>query len=130
MRAVIAAVLLLLAMPVLAQEWVRYGSTLDAGSTFHYVPSTVRVTGSLRRVWQLQNLREPDSRTVQSRRVLSEFDCKQERMRTLSFEEFDGPLAMGSIVTSQTYDPPGNWGFIAPGSIGYTLLQLVCAAKK
>jgi hypothetical protein len=139
MRAGIAVLLIVLAMPAGAQNWLRYGDAADSTATFYYDPSTVRVNGSMRRVWQLQDLKEPGwslqepkSRAVQSRKALSEFDCKGERHRTLAFSEFSGPLGMGSLVASDTFDPPPGvgWQFVAPASMGNTLFKLVCAAKK
>ena len=60
-----------------------------------------------------------------SRRILVEYDCKEERYRVLSISGHSGPMAGGETLGSDS--SRGNWNYIAPGTIGETVLKFVCA---
>ena len=80
---------LLLALMILAAgsawaEWVRMGE--DSGQVTHYFdPKTIGKEGDLRTVRWLEEFRTKDATGVLSTRSMYEFDCQQERRRTLAF---------------------------------------------
>ena len=82
MRIVLIAWLILVATPAWA-EWVKVSES--DGLTGYVDPATIRKNGNLRRVWEIQDLKARGTKFGElSRRVLNEYDCKEERMRTLS----------------------------------------------
>ena len=127
MRTAIAVLLMLLAMPAMAQEWSRY-SISDEGDVHYLDFTTIRVNGHLRRVWTLANYPTPAGRSrALSSRTLEEVDCREGRLRTLSMAAFSEPMGRGRVLAS--IDTPYAWEFAAPGSITEALLKLACAAK-
>ena len=65
-------------------EWVRMGE--DSGQVTHYFdPKTIGKEGDLRTVRWLEEFRTKDATGVLSTRSMYEFDCQQERRRTLAF---------------------------------------------
>lgn len=104
-------------------EWVRFGS--DNDTNFYIDPATIRKDGDIRRVWELQNhkLRAEDG--ILSARFRSEYDCKQERYRILSFSTHSGPMASGATLESRIGS--GQWRDIPPDSNSKDVLEKVCA---
>ena len=117
------ALLLLLASAPAAAEWVKY-ATNDLGTNLYFDPATIRVDGNLRRVWGLQDLKQRDSKGAMSRRGLEEYDCKDGRMRILSFSFHSEPMARGMIIASE--DSPSKWVYIPPGAVYEHLLKHLC----
>ncbi len=108
-------------------EWVKVDwNTVDL-SDFYIHPRTIRIDGSLGRVWVIQNLKQQSEKGELSRQAREEYDCKQERYRVLSFSTHSGPMASGNVMESYTWDPPRKWNDIPPGTMMETMLKLVCA---
>ena len=61
-----------------------------------------------------------------SRRVLFEYDCKDERSRVLSFSTHSEAMAGGKALSTYS-SGPSKWDYIAPGTSGQTNLRIVCA---
>lgn len=104
-------------------EWVVFGESDTATSYFD--PATIRKDGNMRRVWQLQDLRERGRGGEMSRRMRYEYDCKQERMRILGISGHSRSMAGGEILLTAGED--NNWEAIAPGTVAETMLEIACA---
>ena len=104
-------------------EWVRVSGN-DAADIY-IDPATIRIDGGLRRVWEVQDLKQRHKDGELSRRTRNEYDCKQERYKTLSISEHSGPMASGTTLISGI--PNSSWRDIPPGSIGEAVLKIVCA---
>jgi len=104
-------------------EWVMYGG--EETSIFYYDPATVRKDGSMRRVWELQDLRKRRNNGVMSRRMRSEYDCKQEQYRILALTSHTEPMADGMPFGTAGED--NTWRAIAPDTIAETIFNIVCA---
>jgi len=104
-------------------EWVMYEKT--ESSTSYYDPATIRKDGNMRRVWQLNDLRERNTSGVMSRRIRQELDCKQESYRILAFLSHSEPMAGGTILESA--DEQKIWRAIPPNTVAEALLKIVCA---
>ena len=124
MRLVLYFLLFLVTAPAWA-EWVKVSEVVS--STAYIDPATIQVNGNMRRVWELQELKERDKNGEISRRALTEYDCKEGRVRLLSFSFHSGPMATGDTLVSN-YDPI-QWIYIAPASSFETRFKLVCAVK-
>jgi hypothetical protein len=113
MKKLLATLLILCAGPVWA-EWVLYGVS---GSSKHFIdPSTIRGT-TLKKAWTKTEFETPDKDGWLSMRRLIEFDCSDEKLRTLQFDAFDGPNLTGRILETMTFRD-NEWSYAAPETIG------------
>jgi hypothetical protein len=90
-------------------------------------PTTVRIEGNLRKIWELQDYKAPLSfgrTSIRSVRRLAEYDCVEERYRTISVWGHSGPMASGDTTTDQ---PSGKWVYAPRQSAGSFLLTALCA---
>lgn len=124
MRFVLIAVLMFAAISARA-EWTMLGETDKA--VYYLDPATIRGDGSLRRIWELQELKARGMDGELSRRVLYEYDCERERERGLSASSHSGPLTTGELLAS--ISETGKWNHVAVGTIGDILLRRVCARQ-
>lgn len=119
------SLLLMLAMAPASAGW-ELTSMTTAGDSIYLDPTTIRRNGTIRRVWALTNLKQRDPQDGEmSRRSLVEYDCKEERTRTIQQTLHAEQNALGNVI--RTSNLPGAWEFIAPGTIGDTALKFVCS---
>ena len=121
----VVPVLLLLASGPAWPGWVQMSSE-GASSVMYADPDTIKVDGQLRRVVEMHDLNAPDkTRGNRSTRVLSEYDCKEARIRLLQEEYFSGQMGSGERMGGTT--EPTDWFSLAPGTRGWNLMKFVCA---
>ena len=60
-------------MPISASAWTRIGETPEV--TLYVNRQSIEKEDSIRRVWEMQDLKTPDADGVMSRRYLNEYDC-------------------------------------------------------
>ena len=127
------SLLMLIASPAWA-DWVEVAFS-DGGAINHIDPTTIRKEGDFIKVWAMDNL--PSARTigginnVRSMRSRMEYDCKQERMRSLSISAHSERYARGETLGQE--NSPTQWMDIPPNSVGIKILNWVCnpsSAKK
>lgn len=105
-------------------EWVKVANNDFAD--YYIDPATIRKDGNLRKVWQIQNLKQRDKEGGRlSSRSRWEFDCKQERSRPLSFSTHSEAMASGTTLMS--HSASDQWDDIPPESISEAVLKIVCA---
>ena len=121
-RLILCLLLALAAVPAWA-EWVRADET-DSAITY-IDPATIRKDGNLRRVWEIQNLKQRHKHGEMSRRGLFEYDCKDERSRILSFSTHSDAMARGNTIVS--LNEPDTWVYAPPGTPIQTIMRIVCA---
>ena len=85
--------------------WMKATEGAD-GTVFYIDRDSIKKEGALIRVWELQDLKAKGPLEEKSRRVLVEYDSKNERRRVLSFS-FHGE-SMGAGVTLKSDQTPGN----------------------
>jgi len=124
MRIILCFLLALVAAPAWA-EWVVVSESEDGGLAFYIDPASIRKNGHFRKVWLITDLKQRGEGGEMSRRVLDEYDCKEERSRILSISGHSGPMAGGE--TLEMDDGAGKWYAIAPGSMAETVFKRVCA---
>lgn len=118
-------VVLLLASGAASAGWVQMSSE-GANSVMYVDPDTIKIDGQLRRVVEMHDLKVPDkSRGNRSTAVLSEYDCKEGRIRLLQEEYFSGQMGTGERMGSMT--EPTDWFSLAPGTRGWNLLRFICS---
>ena len=124
MRIVLLMALLLSALQAGA-EWVWYAVNSDGDTVFYYDPATVKRNGPMRRVWVIQDIKQPDSNGVRSRRGFEEHDCTEGRWRLLSTSTHTQPMAGGQVISSRS--STGEWTYIAPETVGGQLHNILCS---
>ncbi len=108
--------------------WAEWVKVADNDFADYYIdPPSIQKDGNLRKVWQIQNLKQRDKEGGElSRRSREEFDCKQERRRTLSFSMHSESMTEGTTLTNvQTENQP--WVDLPPNTVGRWVLKIVCA---
>ena len=80
--------------------WMRATEGAD-GTVFYIDRDSIKKEGSLIRVWELQDLKSKGPLDEKSRRVLVEYDTKNDRRRVMSFS-FHGEQ-MGAGITLKAY---------------------------
>ena len=104
-------------------EWVYVAE--NKWALYFIDPTTIRRDGNLRKVWAMTNLRVRDKDGELSRRTRVEYDCKQERARTLFISTHVDPMAQGETLINASLT--GEWGEVPPNSVQSIELSMVCA---
>ena len=104
-------------------EWVGVSTTKNYDK--YIDPATIRKDGNLVRVWEINDLKTRSTGGELSRRMRYEYDCKQERIKTLSFSFHSEAMGSGTTLISDSNE--GEWNHIPPGSISERVLKIVCA---
>lgn len=105
-------------------EWVRVDETDELYSYFD--PTTIRKDGNLRKVWQIQDLKQRGKAGELSRRYRAEYDCKNDRYRLLSSSFHPQPMASGMSLFQSTEEDT-KWTDFPPKTVGETVLKIICA---
>jgi hypothetical protein len=124
MKKLLLLITMLLSQPVWA-EWIPLAET---SSGIHYVdPLSVRKTPNGRRMWTLLD-HDLSKKGVKgpfpSEASLMEFDCTNERSRTLQSALYSRPLGRGEVLS--THNIPSQWLVASPGALAGALLDLAC----
>ena len=126
MNRLLLGLMLLLTATAVRAEW---SPASDNDQFIQYVDTaTIRRNGNLVKMWDLV-----DFKTVQtvsgvfyfSDKSQREYDCKEERSRTLAFAWFDGKMGYGKVVYSDN-DISMKWAPIQPESTGEALWKIAC----
>lgn len=105
-------------------EWVRMGE--DSGQVTNYFdPKTIGKDGDLRTVRRLEEFRTKDALGGLPTRSMYEFDCQQERRRTLAFSSHPERWANGKTITSG--HRPSSWEAVPVDSFADAFGKLVCS---
>ena len=107
--------------------WMKATEGAD-GTVFYIDRDSIKKEGSLIRVWELQDLKTKGPLEEKSRRVLVEYDSKNERRRVLSFS-FHGE-SKGAGVTLKSDQTPGKWTMVVPNTTAAVVFQVASALKR
>jgi len=107
--------------------WMKATEGAD-GTVFYIDRDSIKKEGVLIRVWELQDLKAKGPLEEKSRRVLVEYDSKNERRRVLSFS-FHGE-SMGAGVTLKSDQTPGKWTMVVPNTTAAVVFQVASALKR
>jgi len=108
-------------------EWVKIAESTRR--VLYYNPAAINKQDNLRRVWTLQDNKQPGKQGATSMRSLSEYDCKEGRQRLLSFSAHSERMGRGETIKRRHYslgEPDGEWLNVTPGTFPGHLLKLVC----
>ena len=107
--------------------WMKATEGAD-GTVFYIDRDSIKKEGALIRVWELQDLKAKGPLEEKSRRVLVEYDSKNEKRRVLSFS-FHGE-SMGAGVTLKSDQTPGKWTMVVPNTTAAVVFQVASALKR
>lgn len=129
--------LLIAALPAAAAEWTQLPLPSSSLATVYQEPATERsrhgrFVGSFvrnpRQSWFLVDYAVPHRwqvHTVRSVKQWLEFDCREASMRALSRLYYDGPMAQGRLVASET--AARDFSPVVPGEPEEAMLRAACA---
>lgn len=122
-KAIIACVMATSAASAFA-EWTFVSESEK--TNFYIDKGSIRKNGGQRTVWQISDQKQRNNDGEMSTRTKMEYDCKRERVRTLSLSTHSESMAEGKVLLSLEADPKG-WKSIPPETIYETIFQMVCA---
>ena len=114
---------LLLVTGSASAEWSKTASS--DFDDFYIDPSTITKNGDQRRVWTITNYKQRTPAGEMSNRMRLQFDCKEERFKSLALSKHTELMAKGKITYSDDGVP--DWHEIPPDSNIAVVLKAVCA---
>jgi hypothetical protein len=127
-RLILITLLVLLCSGPVSAEWVELGSSQGRGGyTLYADPDTIRRKGELVKMWGMSDFKTTQQTAGFSYLAMKqqwEFDCAEERHRTLAMIEFSGNMESGNVVYSDSVE--GKWIPISPRSVGLSLWKVAC----
>jgi hypothetical protein len=119
--------LLLLSSGPAYAEWVSIDANNQRGRTVYTDPDTIRLKGDVVTMWSLNDYKTTQtmgSTSYLSSKVQTEYDCAEERIRTLASTFFSGNMGSGEVVFSISKE--GEWQLLEPGSLGQSEWEVAC----
>ena len=117
----LGVLLVLVAQPAIAQ-WVKVSVT--DGQTVYVDPDTIKRIGEVSRALEMADLSHPGPNGARSMRILSEYDCQEQKSRMLQITAFSGAMGSGTIVGIE--NKPTEWSYTPPKTSAASLLQYAC----
>lgn len=108
--------------PAGAMAWTRIGETPEV--TLYVNRNSIEKDDTIRRVWEMQDLKTPDAEGVRSRRYLNEYDCNYKMHRIGQMTSFAGSKMTGEKIA--TVNEMGYWRKIPPNGIFVLTYIAVC----
>lgn len=129
-RKTILMLLLAFASASAAADWVWVGDTSDAG--IYVDPGSVRRSDDVVKMGVLYELKravlsKTNGNRYASQILQSEYDCRDEKWRMLSFSWHSGSMGAGKMVEELT--DSYKWESVPPGSGVAALWQFACARR-
>lgn len=129
MRKTILMVMLAVVSGPAAAEWIIAAETSEAVSYFN--PATIRRSGDTAKMWRVMAFKVPrrsaKGKMYWSSKTQDEFDCKNERWRSLYLSLHFGKMGDGETVFSFT--DTDEWTPIVPDSLAEANWKIACAKK-
>ncbi len=103
----LSLVLLCAGVPLVAQAqaWTRLAENEQL--TLYVNRNSIERDGNIRRVWEMQDLKQADPDGVQSRRYMNEYDCFNKMYRISQMTSYAGPKLSGKKLFE--IEDPGYW---------------------
>jgi hypothetical protein len=111
-------------------DWVEAGTSADDDVTMFANRETIRKQGHNVKMWSLSDLKSPKllgGKPHLSYKEQIEYDCGEERTRTLATSYHSGHMGQGSVIFSDS--EPGKWETVFPDSLGEVLYAIACIEK-
>lgn len=109
--------------------WVEIGA--NESGTFYVDPPTMQRSGDIVKMWYLVDFKraqvDSNTKAFLSSKDHSEYDCKEERSRTLYYNNYSEKMGTGKIIF--TLKDPLQWRPTGSGTIAAALLKRACSRK-
>ena len=109
-------------------EWTKIGGTANYDEYADL--STIRKSGGTAKMWVLTDYKKAQTthngKSFLSIMVRHEYDCNEEKIRSLSLYGYEGNMKNGDKVGG---DDTGEWKSILPESVGEAHFKIACGAK-
>lgn len=105
--------------------WVKVGE--DVNYEAFIAPDNIRINGNFRKAWLIRNLKSKEQ-AGQSDRLQMEYDCKEERDRTLYWSVHSSRFAGSELLELDTEEK--KWTPVPPYTIEWDILKLVCSKQS
>lgn len=128
MRKTILMILLAVVSSSAVAEWVKVSS--DETITIYKDPATIRKNGNWAKMWYLfdfKTVQVDGGNKFRSLKSQSEFDCKEEQVRLLSFSAHSKIMGGGDVVDSKS--DHFRWDPVPPGSVNEVLWKIACGKR-
>lgn len=127
-KLLITLTLILISTSAMA-EWEILGSTsVNGGFNIFADPSSLRKTANGFRVWVIFDHKTQKVSAGGGKYLsdvsLREYDCKDEKSRTLTYTWFSDNMGNGKVIFSDS--DTTSWAYINPGSVDDILYKTVC----
>ena len=122
------AIILFVAASNAWADWTLLGTVESRGGVEYYFDeSTIAKSGDRVSLWMMEDhkVAQPYSgKTFLSQKVQHEFDCANNRRRTVQSAIYSQRKAEGDAL--KEFPNPNSWRPIAPGTIGAAILKIAC----
>jgi len=112
-----------------AAEWIEVGD--ERIVTSYADPASIRRAGNLAKMWDLLDFKAVQARPYgtpyRSQKTQQEYDCKEERARTIQLLRYSDNMAGGEEVYAAS--DPDEWKPVSPGSTTERLLNFACGKR-
>ena len=112
-------------------EWMAVASSESSGGYTVYVdPDTIRHEADGVEMWELYDYKKRGTTggfSFLSFKKLNEYNCGEERIRTLAVMYHSGNMGNGMVVS--TNSEKGKWKRVPAGSVGEALWKFACSNK-
>ncbi len=108
--------------PQAAMAWTRIGETPEV--TLYVNRNSIEKADRIRKVWEMQDLKNADADGVRSRRYINEYDCEYKMHRVGRMTSYAGPKMTGQVVA--TVNEMGYWRKIPPDGVFVLTYIAVC----
>lgn len=124
MKRLILALMTLAFNASVTAEWLKIGETENYDVLIDL--DTTLADGHLRKSWQIRNLKT-QSRAGESDLFRMQYDCKEEKNRTLYWIVYSGRFAGGKSTGLGL--EASRWSPIRPHTIDWDILKIVCSKQ-
>ena len=130
MRKAILMMLLAVVSSSAAAGWVEVGGN-ETGAIYYADPATIRKAVNRVKMWILVDYKttrvSSGGMPYMSMKAHVEYDCKEERVRTLYYSNHSGNMAGGKSVFSD--DDPAKWSPVPRATIQEDLWEIACGKR-
>jgi hypothetical protein len=109
-------------------DWWTVGEGPDGQPSVKVDRASIRKTGSLVRMWHMSNYTKDQklgAETFRSLKAHVEYDCKGNRLRTLSSSAWSGGMATGKLVNSDSN--ADDFESVKPGTLARKRWEYACS---
>jgi hypothetical protein len=127
MKKIMVMALLMLASTGFA-KWEGGYLSNDGKMTLYFDNETIQVNYPLFRSWSLMDFKDPIANNMLSAKILTEYDCDQEKRRVVHVISYSGNKGEGKILSQASSNQA--WDVISDeASSAYDLMLTVCGER-